>query len=111
MGAPLAPALQGALTAAMQSDQERVEILIDPSTRSWIQNISIVETVVKEQCCVYEAFPRDRRMGKVGGEPPRPVRWRAGAPMDLPLPPPDLQPASSPPDVPADVGPGDLLPE
>ncbi|CAJ1430096.1 unnamed protein product [Effrenium voratum] len=74
--ATLAPALQGALTQAMCQIQDRVEILVDPSTRSWVSD---ADPALRARCLVYEAYPLDRKMGKAGGEAPRPVRWRAGA--------------------------------
>ncbi|CAE8621491.1 unnamed protein product, partial [Polarella glacialis] len=88
--APLAPALQGALSRAMAAAEDQVEILIDPSTRSWVPDPAALNEAARERCSVYAAFPRERKMGKVGGEPPRPVRWRSGAPLSsvLATPPP-----------------------
>jgi len=75
--APLAPALQPALNAAMDAAAERVEVLVDPVVRSWVADPAMVAEAVRQRCVVYVALPRQRMMGKVGGEPPRPVRWRA----------------------------------
>lgn len=78
--APLAPALQPALDAAMASTAEMVEVLVDPVARSWVPNPAAVGDDVRHRCVVYLALPHQQLMGKVGGEPPRPVRWRrAGA--------------------------------
>lgn len=77
--ATLAPALQAALTQAMSQIEDRVEILIDPDTRTWVRDVHHVDAATRARCQVYEAFPIDRKMGKVGGEAPRALRWRAGA--------------------------------
>jgi hypothetical protein len=77
--APLAPALQPALDAAMASNEERVELLIDTVARSWVPNPAAVDDTTRQRCVVYVALPRERKMGKVGGEPPRPIRRQASA--------------------------------
>lgn len=75
--APLAPALQPALDAAMSSTAERVEVLVDPVARSWVPDPAAAGEAIRQRCVVYVALPLEQKMGKVGGEPPRPVRWRA----------------------------------
>lgn len=70
---PLAPALQPALDAAMASNKERVELLIDTSSKAWVPD---ADEAAMRRCAVYVALPRESKMGKVGGEPPRPIRWR-----------------------------------
>ncbi|CAE7878775.1 unnamed protein product, partial [Symbiodinium microadriaticum] len=78
--ASLAPALQDALSRAMSQSEDRVEIHIDPATsRVWMPDKVAADPARQSSCLVYEAFPLDRTIGKVGGEPPRPVRWRVGA--------------------------------
>ncbi|CAE6911182.1 unnamed protein product [Symbiodinium sp. CCMP2592] len=78
--ASLAPALQDALSRAMSQSEDRVEIHIDPATsRVWMPDKAAADPARRSSCLVYEAFPLDRTIGKVGGEPPRPVRWRVGA--------------------------------
>lgn len=72
--APLAPALQSALDFAMASSAARVEILIDPVERAWLADPSTVDEARRRRCAVYVALPKESRMGKVGGEPPRAVR-------------------------------------
>lgn len=78
---PLAPALQPALDDAMTSAAERVELLVDTAMRSWVPSSAAVDEVTRQRCAVYIAFPRESKMGKLGGEPPRPIRRRPG---DLP---------------------------
>ncbi|CAE7863400.1 unnamed protein product, partial [Symbiodinium necroappetens] len=78
--ASLAPALQDALSRAVSQSEDRVEIHIDPATsRVWMPDKVAADPARQSSCLVYEAFPLDRTIGKVGGEPPRPVRWRVGA--------------------------------
>ncbi|CAL1143425.1 unnamed protein product [Cladocopium goreaui] len=43
--ATLAPALQAALTQAMSQIEDRVEILIDPDTRTWVRDVHHVDAV------------------------------------------------------------------
>lgn len=73
--AQLAPALQDALDFAMSSGQERMHMLVDPTTKSWIRDASTVDEVRRRSCSIYVAYPREQLMGKVGGEAPRLVRW------------------------------------
>eukprot|EP00928_Gymnodinium_smaydae_P030983 TRINITY_DN22893_c0_g1_i1.p1 TRINITY_DN22893_c0_g1~~TRINITY_DN22893_c0_g1_i1.p1 ORF type:complete len:577 (-),score=63.77 TRINITY_DN22893_c0_g1_i1:358-2088(-) len=77
--AALAPALQPALDEAMgaRSSADQVDILVDPVARAWVPNPMAVDEIVRHRCVAYAAFPSDRKMGKVGGEPPRPIRWSA----------------------------------
>jgi len=75
---PLAPALQPALDAAMATAAERVELLIDTATRSWVPSSAALDEATRHRCTVYVAFPRESKMGKLGGEPPRPIRRRSG---------------------------------
>jgi len=79
--APLAPALQAALDFAMASNEDRVELLIDPTSRAWLPNSPAIDEARRRSCAVYVALPKERRMGKVGGEAPRPIRW-ASAMLD-----------------------------
>lgn len=62
----------------MQLGDERVELLIDPETMAWVREP--VDEARRRSCMVYVAWPRERRMGKVGGEAPRPLRWLPGPP-------------------------------
>eukprot|EP00490_Sorites_sp_Unknown_P003738 CAMPEP_0114641190 /NCGR_PEP_ID=MMETSP0191-20121206/2117_1 /TAXON_ID=126664 /ORGANISM="Sorites sp." /LENGTH=106 /DNA_ID=CAMNT_0001853199 /DNA_START=49 /DNA_END=369 /DNA_ORIENTATION=- len=54
--ATLAPALQAALTSAMSQIQDRVEILIDPETRTWVHDVHDVDAATRARCQVYEAY-------------------------------------------------------
>jgi len=76
--APLALALQPALDAALVASPrvERVEILLDPTAKSWVAEPDSVSDNVRRRCTVYVVFPLEQKMGKVGGESPRPLRWR-----------------------------------
>lgn len=73
--APLAPALQPALDAAMASVASCVEIRIDPATKAWIPDAADVDEEIVRRCVVYAACPLEKTLGKVGGSPPRSVRW------------------------------------
>jgi len=87
--APLAPALQPALDLAMGTTplQERVEILVDLATKMWVQRGAAGSTqvddeeeqILRARCLVYVVFPPEGTMGKVGGAPPRQIRWRPEA--------------------------------
>lgn len=79
----------------MALSQERVEIMIDPSTRAWLPDITAVAEARRQRCALYVAMPHERRMGKVGGEAPRPVRWR---------------PVGESPCEPANAGAGEAVP-
>lgn len=71
---PLAPALHPALDAAMNSSAESVQLLIDTAARSWVPNPNLLDEEARRRCAVYVAYPRESKMGKLGGEPPRPIR-------------------------------------
>jgi len=75
--APLTPALQPALHAAMASLEEKVEILVDVASKAWVPHPALVDAAIRERCVAYVAMPKQCALGKVGGEPPRPVRWQA----------------------------------
>jgi len=83
--APLSPWLQPALRWAMSLQQERVEILIDPHTRTWLWDPAsdLLGEKRRSQCDVFIAHPLERRMGKVGGERPRQVRWKKDPNHDI----------------------------
>jgi len=74
--APLTPALQPALHWAMGSLEEKVEILVDVAAKAWVPEPALVDDSIRERCVAYVAMPQQRALGKVGGEPPRPVRWQ-----------------------------------
>lgn len=74
--APLTPALQPALHAAMASPEEKVDILVDVASKAWVPQPALVDASIRERCVAYVAMPQQRALGKVGGEPPRPVRWQ-----------------------------------
>lgn len=86
---PLAPALHPALDAAMNSSAESVQLLIDTASRSWVPNPNLLDEEARRRCTVYVAYPQESKMGKLGGEPPRPIRrTQAGttAPQELDSP-------------------------
>ena len=72
---PLAPALQSALDTAMAMSVDRVEVLIDPVSRTWYMDVASADDEVRQRCTWYVVFPRRQEMGKIDGAPPRSVRW------------------------------------
>lgn len=54
-----------------------VEILVDVASKAWVPQPALVDASIRERCVAYVAMPQQRALGKVGGEPPRPVRWQA----------------------------------
>jgi hypothetical protein len=60
----------------MTSGEERVELLVDMLARAWVPDSANADDMVRERCATYVALPRESKMGKLGGEPPRPIRRR-----------------------------------
>lgn len=77
--APLAPALQPALDEAMSMDVDHIELIIDPVARIWVRELNSLDESIQQRCVTYIALPKEQKMGKVGGAPPRPVRRRPGS--------------------------------